>query len=219
METQTLATKPAIDLGIDELTALLEQKKSQAAEQRNESRRQYERLRDETVTDMVNSANTLKGALQDFKKHVWDNVETLYKLLQEHSNRHADGKGTVTLQTSDGLFRVVYKRHDNTRFDERASQAEKHILDFLTEEFSDQSDPKAQMIRKLLEHKKGRIDKDNVLLLISMKDAFTSQHWRKGVELYMESIVPGETKYYATFEMRFADGEEWKPIVLDFAKL
>lgn len=216
MET---SIKTADQLTTEELKALLDKRTADEAEKRAESRRNYETLRDETVTHMVNGANALKDALKTFKSQVWSDVATLYKMLQEHSNRHADGKGTVTLETSDGLFRVIYKRHDNTRFDERATQAEKHILDFLTEEFSDTNDPKAKLVRKLLERKKGRVDKDNVLLLIGMKDDFNSPHWHKGIELYIESIVPAETRYYATFEMRFAEGEEWNPIVLDFAKL
>ena len=214
METQDLSKLSTADL-----EAVLASRRAVEMEERNKRRKDYEGLRDSTVVEMVSKANALKDALKDFKVAVWDNVSTLYRMLQEHSDRHKDGKGTVTLETSDGLFRVLYKRQDMTRFDERAGQAEKHILDFLTEEFSDENDPKAKIVRKLIEKKKGRVDKDNVLLLISMKDDFKSEHWQKGIALYMESIVPGETKYYAAFEMRFAEGEEWKPIVLDFARL
>ncbi|TZF81794.1 DUF3164 family protein [Pedobacter sp. BS3] len=215
METQA---KQLSELTSAELKALLAKKEADEAAERKQKREQYEVLRDETVTNIVNKAAALKDALKDFKAAVWSDLETLYKLLQEHSQRHADGKGSFTLETSCSNFKVQYKRQDNTRFDERATQAERHILDFLTSQFGDDS-ATSKLVRKLLERKKGQLDKDQVLHLISMKDEFDNENWRKGIELLQESIVPGETRYYAQFFVKSQDGENWMPIVLDFAKL
>ncbi|QNK63971.1 DUF3164 family protein [Pedobacter sp. PAMC26386] len=215
MET---ATKTVNEMSAAELKALLAQKTAEENNDRIQQRKQYEALRDQTVINMVMGANRLREAIKAFKTDVWSDLETMYKLLQEHSSRHADGKGSFTLEESDGQMRVSYKRQDNTKFDERASQAERHILDFLTAQFGD-SNPTSKLVRKLLERKKGQLEKDEVLKLISMKDDFENENWRKGIELLQESIVPGETKYYARFEIKAADGESWKPVVLDFAKL
>ena len=211
-------SKPANQLSAAELKTLLAEVEKTEQDQRAKKRKDYEELRDITVTEMVEKAAEINRIMKGFKVEVRGNLETMYKLLQEHSQRHADGKGSFSMESLDGTMRVSFRRQDNTKFDERATQAEQHILDFLTSQFGDDA-PASKMIRKLLERKKGQLEKDEVLKLISMKDDFNNENWRKGIELLQESIVPGETKYYEKFETKSADGQEWKGISLDLARL
>lgn len=216
METTTL-NKPASELTLEELKALTAQREQSEFSEKQKAREAYETLRDDSITSMVSYAIQLNESLKGFKKSSFEVIETLYKMLQEHSNRHAQGKGNVTLDTADGQFRVVFKRSDNTRFDERATQAEAHILDFLTSEYPEGSNT-SKLIRSLLERKKGQLDKNLVLKLIGMKNDFDNEHWKMGIDLLQESIVPDETRFYAEYFYRSDDGE-WLPIVLNFAKL
>ena len=216
METITL-NKPASELTLEELKALTAQREQSELSEKQKAREAYETLRDDSITSMVSYAIQLNESLKGFKKSSFEVIETLYKMLQEHSNRHAQGKGNVTLDTADGQFRVVFKRSDNTRFDERATQAEAHILDFLTSEYPEGSNT-SKLIRSLLERKKGQLDKNLVLKLIGMKNDFDNEHWKMGIDLLQESIVPDETRFYAEYFYRSNDGE-WLPIVLNFAKL
>lgn len=212
-----LLEKPVKDLTVDELFALAKQKEAEQEAQKLKARQNYEALRDESVSEIVAKAKDVHGIMSAFKKESFEGIETLYKMLQEHSDRHANGKGNVTLDTADGKCRVVFKRSDNTRFDERATQAEAHILDFLTDEFPAGSST-SKLIRSLLERKKGTLDKNLVLKLIGMKNDFDNENWRKGIELLQESIVPDNTKFYAEYYYRSND-EEWIQIPLNFAKL
>lgn len=206
------------ELSTAELEALIEQRKRKDLEIKNKKREDYQKLREEVVSNMIQEASGLSNQLKNFKTKVFSQLETMYSLLQEHSDRHADGKGNFTLETEDRLMQVAFRRQDNTRFDERATQAEKHILDFLTSQFGDNA-PTSKLIRKLLERKKGQLEKDEVLKLISMKDDFDNENWRKGIDLLQESIVPGDTKFYAQFKIKLEEGAEWLPILLDFARL
>lgn len=212
-----LLEKPVKDLTVDELFALAKQKEAEQEAQKLKARQNYEALRDESVSEIVAKAKDVHGIMSAFKKESFEGIETLYKMLQEHSDRHANGKGNVTLDTADGKCRVVFKRSDNTRFDERATQAEAHILDFLTAEFPAGSST-SKLIRSLLERKKGTLDKNLVLKLIGMKNDFDNENWRKGIELLQESIVPDNTKFYAEYYYRSSD-DEWIQIPLNFAKL
>lgn len=216
MET-TVLNKSASDLTLAEIEALAAQKRAELNTEKLKARHAYENLRDEAISNMVSSAQQLNKQLEGFKKGSFDMIETLYKMLQEHSDRHANGKGNVTLDTADGQFRVVYKRSDNTRFDERATQAEAHIVDFLTSEYPEGSNT-SKLIRSLLERKKGALDKNLVLKLIGMKNDFKNEHWQKGIDLLQESIVPDNTKFYAEYYNRSEQGE-WTPVILNFAKL
>lgn len=206
------------ELSTAELEALIEQRKQQELHAKNKKREDYQKLREEVVSEMIQESSILSNQLKNFKTKVFAQLETMYALLQEHSDRHADGKGNFTLETEDRLMQVAFRRQDNTRFDERATQAEKHILDFLTSQFGDNA-PTSKLIRKLLERKKGQLEKDEVLKLISMKDDFDNENWKKGIELLQESIVPGDTKFYAQFKVKLEEGAEWTPVLLDFARL
>lgn len=216
MENQILE-RPAHELTADELKAILKQKQEQEAAEREQSRRSYEHLRDETVQNIVCTALQLNAQLKEFKTSAYSHVNTMYELLQEHSNRHAKGKGNVTLDTTDGKYRVAFKRADFTRFDERSTQAESHILEFLSSELPADSKT-TKLVRLLLERKKGEMDKNNVLKLISMKNDFENEHWRSGITLLQESIVPDYTKFYMDFYVRTEDGE-WQQVGLHFSRL
>lgn len=216
MET-TILSKSVNELTLEEIEAIAAQKRAEANDKKQKAREAYETLRDEAISKMISYALSLNEQLTGFKNSSFEMIETLYKMLQEHSDRHANGKGNVTLDTADGKYRVVYKRSDNTRFDERATQAEAHILDFLTSEYPEGSNT-SKLIRSLLERKKGALDKNLVLKLIGMKNDFNNEHWHKGIELLQESIVPDNTKFYAEYYYRSDDGE-WCPILLNFAKL
>lgn len=160
METKTMTPERSInELSTAELKELLAKKEAAEANERQQKRKDYEVLRDDTVGKLVAAAMQFHIGLKAFKNETWNELGTIYKLLQEHSSRHTDGKGNFSLENSQGTMKVTFKRQDNTRFDERATQAEKHIIDFLTEEFGNLSDPKAKALRKLLERKKDTLTK------------------------------------------------------------
>ncbi|WP_313234201.1 DUF3164 family protein [Sphingobacterium multivorum] len=217
METTTL-NKPASELTLEEIQALLNQKKDESLSEKQKAREAYESLRDENVTSLVEKAMKLHKELASFKSQTFEDIDTLYKLLQEHSSRHQKGKGNVTLDTSDGQYRLVFKRSDNTRFDERATQAEAHIIDFIANRWGEKDDADSRFIKKLLERKNGKLDKNKVLDMISMKDNYNDPHWQKGIELLQESIVPDTTRFYAEYYVRSEDNE-WLPVVLNYARL
>lgn len=215
METTAINPK---ELTSSQLRELLAETEAAEANDRVEKRKNYEALRNDTVFNLINKANTLKDALKDFKTAAFADMEAMYKLLQEHSSRHADGKGNFTLESTDKLMKIMFKRYETTKFDERATQADKYFLDFLTEEFAE-NDPKSKAFRRLLERKKGQPDKDNVLIILSLKDDFHNSNLDKAAQLYQESITDAGTKYYVQFFVRLHEGDEWQAIVLDFARI
>ena len=214
----TVLNKVAGELSLEEIEALAASKRPEVNDQKLKARHAYETLRDEAISNMVSYAKNLHDQLAGFKNSSFEMIETLYKMLQEHSDRHASGKGNVTLDTADGKYRVMFRRSDNTRFDERATQAEAHILDFIAERWGNRDDADAKFIKRMLERKNGKLDKNRVLDMISMRDNYKEEHWQKGIELLQESIVPDTTKFYAEYYYRSEDGE-WLPVVLTFSRL
>lgn len=213
-----MGTALTTNLSTEQLRAILAERESEELAERKAKREAYQSLRDSTTEVLTDRAIGLFNTLKGFKSDCFDELETLYKLLQEHSERHADGKGSFTVQNELNTRKITFKRHDNTTFDERSTQAERHILDFIDAQFP-KGNATSKLVRSLLERKKGQLDRALVLKLIGMKDDFDNVNWRKGIELLQESIVPAETKYYAQFWKRDDEGAEWQGIVLDFARI
>ena len=142
-------------------------------------------------------------------------MQTMYQLLQEYSSRHADGKGNFRIEVDN--LRISYKRQGKPTFDEKADQAEKHIIDFVNTKFANDPDTK-DLIMSLLERKKGDLDINLIQKLYAMEDRFTDESWKKGIELLKESYHYSHSKDYIGFEERDAKGE-WQTINLQFSSL
>lgn len=194
-----------------------EQKRRQEEKQKKaeEQRKAYEDLKTETVVSLCNIAKGLNEQLAQFKSHAFESLQTIYTLLQEYSSRHADGKGSFKLE--HGNYRVSYSRQGKATFDERADQAEKHIIDFVNGKFADDLDTK-DLIMSLLERKKGDLDVNLIQKLYAMENRFNDDNWKKGIALLKESYQYNHSKDYVRFEERNDKGE-WQNINLQFSNI
>ncbi|CAA0159411.1 DUF3164 family protein [Tenacibaculum maritimum] len=192
-----------------------EKRKLKAQEKQEADKRVYEDLKCDTIVGLSLKAIELNEALKNFKKEAFESLSTLYKLLQEYSSRHADGKGNFTIENSN--YKISYKRQGKGKFDERAVQAERHILDFLDTRYSGDLDTKALII-SLLERKNGALDINLIQKLYQMEMRFKNENWRKGIQLLKESFSYGHSKDYIIFEKRGKNGE-WIPISLQFSRV
>jgi len=175
----------------------------------------YQELKAETVHKLCIEALQLHDDLKQFKALAFDSMQTLYAILQEYSARHADGKGNFRVDFKD--FRISYKRQGKGTFDERADQAEKHIIDFVTAHFENDKDTQ-DLVMSLLERKKGDLDVNLIQKLYAMEDRFQNENWKKGIALLKESYSYCHSKDYMAFEKRDEAGE-WKAINLQFSRI
>lgn len=202
-------------LSTAELETLLASRKAKENEERNAQREAYERMKGDAVYGLTNIAKDIHQQMKDFKKDAFETMQTLYSCLQEYSERHAESKGNFRLEVGD--FRVNYRRQGKATFDERADQAEKHIIDFVNSKFANDEDTK-DLIMSLLERKKGDLDVNLIQKLYAMEDRFNDPNWKKGIELLKESYQYSHSKDYITFEERDANNE-WKTINLQFSNI
>jgi hypothetical protein len=202
-------------LSTAELKAALAEKESLELFDKNKKREDYEALKSSTVIELSKTAIELNGLLQGFKNKSFETLQTLYKMLQEYSKRHADGKGNFQLEV--GNYRITYRRQDNGFFDERSVQAEKHIIDFVTEKYVDDTSTKT-LIMSLLERKKGALDIKLVQKLYSMEDQFEEPNWKEGIRLLKESWTSSDTRDYVVFEQKDKNNK-WVNINLNFSSI
>lgn len=200
---------------VAELKAKLAEAEAKEREAKQKKRNDYEYLKNETILSLVNKSKHLSYELKVFKEEAFDDMQTLYSMLQEYSSRHADGKGNFRVEHKN--FRISYKRQGKPTFDERSHQAEKHIIDFVNLEFKDDA-AKKDLVMSLLERKKGQLDINLIQKLYAMEDRFQDENWKRGIELLKESYSFSHSKDYIGFEERNEKGE-WQNINLQFSNV
>ena len=200
---------------VAELKAKLAEAEAKEREAKEQKRSDYEYLKNETILSLGNKSKHLSNEMKAFKEEAFDDMQTLYSMLQEYSSRHADGKGNFRVEHNN--FRISYKRQGKASFDERSHQAEKHIIDFVNSKFENDVDTK-DLVMSLLERKKGELDINLVQKLYAMENRFQDENWKRGIELLKESYSYSHSKDYIGFEERNGKGE-WQTINLQFSNI
>ena len=199
-----------------EFQEYVDARNEKAAAEKEQKRKDYEELKTNTLVGLSLKAEKLSNDLKAFKKESFDEMQTLYACLQEYSSRHnEDSKGNFTI--SNDVYKTSYIKQGKGTFDERAFQAEKHIIDFLEARYSGDKDTK-DLIVSLLERKKGDLDINLIQKLYQMEGRFQDENWKMGIQLLKESYKYQHSKDYLKFEKKNKNGE-WIPISLQFSKI
>jgi hypothetical protein len=202
------------DLSTAELEKLLQERKDKERQERESKKLNYEQLRNDTVEKLIPMAAHLRDALVDFKRLAFGEITAIHELLKEYSVRHEKGKGNFQILNGDATMRIRFRNNEFGYFDERSTQAEKHIIDFLDKQFAGDAQTR-ELLGSLVQRSKGRLDINQVQRLYKYEDSYDDANWREGIKLLKESWTAGKTKWYAQFEVLI--NETWTPIVMDFA--
>ena len=203
------------ELSTADLEKLLADRKAEEVNKAKVARQNYEDLKAATVMELIPQAKALSEQLKAFKTKSFADMGALYDLLCTYSKRHADGKGSFSIELAEGL-RITYKKQDVGFFDERSAQAERHIIDFVNSYYGHQ-DKTRKLVTSLLERKKGKLDIKLVQKLYAMENDFDDKNWVEGIKLLKESWTASESKSYITFEVKVKD--TWESINLNFASI
>lgn len=204
-------------LSTEELEELLNKRKESERLERQQKREAYENLKEETVFSLSRAAMKMHASMKAFKEKVFADMSSLYDLLQDYSDRHRDGKGNFSIESADQKFRIAFRNQEQGHFDERANQAEKHIIDFVNKRFANDPGTK-KLITTLLERKKGKLDIKLVQKLYSMEDDYDDENWKIGIKLLKESWQSGGSKSYVNFETKDQEGK-WVPVILNMSAI
>lgn len=199
----------------EQFEAEMKRRQAEKQSQKEEAKKSYIALKQDTLTNLCNQAIYLNNSMKEFKEKAFGDMGTLYALLQEYSDRHKDGKGNFKIENNH--FKITYKKQGKPSFDERADQAEKHIVEFLTTRYSGDEDTK-DLIMSLLERKKGELDIALIQKLYQMEDRFDNENWKRGIELLKESYTYSHSKDYIRFEQKDENGQ-WQNINLQFSSI
>jgi len=203
------------DFSEEQLESLLKQKRLQKQLDAEKKKQNYEILKNETIEKQAFLAIELQERMLSFKEEALKEMDAIYDLLQDYSERHRDGKGNFSIENDN--YRIIYRNRTIMEFDERADQAKLHILDFVNSKW-DGDDDTRELILNLLNRPNGTLDVRDIQKLYKMENRFDNENWRIGLKLLKESYNQRDTKSYIRFEKKLADGS-YQPIVLNFASL
>jgi hypothetical protein len=212
------STLETANLSVEQLEALLEQKKAEKVKQEAAEREAYEALRNQTVEELIEEAEMLQSIITTFKRKALESMQAMGDLLRKHSKRHGEDVKSFTIYNKSNTKKIVLGVDELGTFDERSKEAVRLIMEFLKKKYANDDDTKEVMMR-LLKYKKGELDVKRVQDLYAIEGRFTDPEWKEGIRLLKESWRPMETKTYINFYKRQESDGAWKLVNLQFSGL
>lgn len=180
---------------------------------------QVDKLRDETVREIVSRAKELSGSLRDERTQMLDSVAALVAIAGDQYGAKIGGeKGNVTLHSYDGKMKVQRAMQDRITFDERLQAARALINECLR----DWSEGANANLRAIVDaawetDKDGNVSTSRILGLRSIK-VKDDERWDQAMKALMDSM---QVVYSKSFIRVYEKDEygEFQPIPLDIAKV
>jgi len=180
--------------------------------------KEIDKLRDQTVRNIIDEALKMKEVLMDFKRRIRDDIFTFVELSASQYGKPWGGKkGNITLTTYDGKYRLIIAMNDLLVFDERL-QVARDLIGECIEKWSEGS---RNEIRLLVQDafqvdKTGKINTARVLGLRRLE--IYDPDWKKAMSAIGDSMQVSGSKQYLRFYEKNEQGE-YIQIPLDVAAL
>ncbi|WP_431287507.1 DUF3164 family protein [Roseateles chitinivorans] len=176
-----------------------------------------DKLRDQTVRQIVGQALKVNEALVKFKTTTFSDLEAFVDTSAEQYGVKLGGKkGNLVLHSFDGRFRVIQQVQENIKFDERLKVA-KALIDECIVAWSEGSSDEIKVIVNdaFRTDKEGDISTARVLGLrrLNIKD----EKWKRAMSAIGDALsVVGSRAYVRVYE-RVGDTDQYRAISLDLA--
>ena len=180
--------------------------------------KEIDKLRDETVINLVGQALSLQIQMRSIKEQFFDEFHNFVELsAQEYDTQIGGKKGNVSLMSFDGKYKVQIAIQDNLVFDERL-QVAKSLIDECLREWTKGSNDniKAIIDNAFAVDKEGKINIRRVLSLRSLN--IVDDKWQKAMTAISDATQVISSKEYMRFYERDEYGK-YQQISLDFANL
>lgn len=180
-----------------------------------------EKLKDELVGKLIDTAVTLSNLLNKFKKDAFGEVNDFFELLLQNYGLDAkknSQKGNITLENFSGTLKVQISNADSISFDEKL-QIAKLKIDECLHELTEGSSPEIKtLITKAFEvDKKGDVNAKKILALKSYD--ISHAKWKEAMTIIDESIEIIGSKAYIRFYKRESVDKAYNLISLDLASV
>lgn len=205
-----------INMSLEELEQALAEKKKEAALVKQQRRLEYEKSRDELVTELVARARVLNTQMKDYKAYCLKAMQDFKLKALEYGDIRANSKGGFSLRNSETGELASLDRNMINEYDERAAIAEDLIKEFLEDKIRKKDMQTYRTIRALVDrNKKGDFKPGQVASMLKIKDNYDDPRWIKAMELFEESYNTREISYSVSFYRKDTMGKD-QSIILSF---
>jgi hypothetical protein len=174
-------------------------------------------LRDQLVRDLHARVEELSAAITEFVTYGFDTVQAFNDLLAEKYDAPIGGaKGNLTLNTIDGLQRVLVQVQDRFWYGPELQQAKALLDEYLTEKVAD-SDPVLQgiVMEAFSVDRAGQINRGALLRLRKYK--VEDPRWQRAMQAIVDAEKDDGTKSYIRFHKRADPQAKWEAVSLNAA--
>lgn len=178
-----------------------------------------DKLRDQTVHQIVKIALQVNEALRQLKLSAFDDIAAFVDTsVEQFGVRPGGNKGNVSLLSYDGRFKVMRSNHDTIKFDERLRAAKALIDECITEWSAGSRDEIKVLVNDAFRvDKEGDVSTNRVLGLRRLN--IVDEKWQRAMQAISESFsVIGSRVYIRVYE-RIGDSDQYKAIPLDIASV
>lgn len=207
------------DLSVEELEALLAEKKKAQKELEIKERETYVRERDKTISSLSKEASELNAKLQAFAQKANEAMMLQRDKLNEYGAIRKNSKGGFQIFTEDRTLKIKYAYNAIGDYDERANKAEELLKEFI-EHMVKKSDKKAyNIIQGLLERNKaGQLEYSRIQALYKYESDFDDPRWKEALKLFKESFVVKDSKMQPLF-YKLNENGKYEHISLNFSSM
>jgi hypothetical protein len=208
------------NLTVEQLEALLAEKRKEEALRLKREREEYEKYVNGTTQDIFDGALVLADRIKAFHAESSTKLDAMRERLNEYGMIRANSKGGYHRITADGTGKVVYKYTTVCAWDERAEKAETLLRDFLTD-FVKKRDLKLYaIISAILERNaEGNLEFGRIQSLYSREEEFDDPRWREAIRLFKQAYYPTGSKMRIEVYRRTGDSQKWEPVRLNLSSL
>lgn len=178
-----------------------------------------DKLRDQTVREIVAQAQFVHLQLKAFKQQTFSDIAAFLETSVEQYDVKLRGeKGNVTLYSYDGRFKVIRQVQETIKFDERLKAAKALIDECITAWSAGARDEIKVLVNDAFKvDKEGDVSTNRVLGLRRLK--ISDQKWQRAMEALSDSLnVIGSRSYVRVYE-RVGDTDQYQSIALDLASV
>jgi hypothetical protein len=179
---------------------------------------EVDKLRDETVRDIVTKAEAASLQLSELKAALFGDIDAFVGLSAEKYGVTWGGdKGNVSLVSYDGTLKVVLERSEYMAFDERL-QVARTLVEECVAEWTEgaRSEVRALIQGAFQTDRAGRVNTRRILSLRKLD--IEHPKWQRAMKAIGESLqVLGSKAYIRVYKRKAAD--EWDQILLDFSSV
>ena len=181
--------------------------------------REIDKLRDQTVRQIVEKAIALNKAMADFKVGAFSDIATFVATSAEQFGVEMGGnKGNVTLRSYDGRYKIERAVQERVEFDERLQAAKELIDECITEWGAKATDELRALVRDVFKvDQQGRVSTYRILGL--KRYGFQDPKWLTAMEAIAQSLTVVGSSTYVRIYQRVGDTDRYVPIPLDLAAI